>query len=274
MPLEDEFGDVIRKARVGLALTCQTVSRRAGLSEAELERAEQYLSVPDDNTIRKLADGLGLKAPALLDLAHKRYVPAPTAFDSLGVAAMVSSPFQSGVVNCYAVWDPSSKEGAFFDTGVDFTALEQLQARHGIEVRCVFVTHTHGDHIGALGRVRRRWAPVVVTGPGESCSGAKPVERDTEFSLGRLRIKALTTPGHTADGLSFHVEGFGAGQPALCICGDTLFAGSAGGPMYSYEALMHSVRRKLLAMDDGTILCPGHGPLTTVGGEKQHNPFA
>lgn len=274
MPLEDEFGDVIRKARVGLALTCEAVSLRAGLSVPELEKAERYLSVPDDETVQKLAGVLNLKAPALLDLARKRYEPAPTAFDSLGAAAVISSPFHSGVVNCYAVWDPSSREGAFFDTGVDFAALERLQMRHGIEMRYVFVTHTHGDHIGVLGKVQRRWGPMVVVGMGESLSGAKVVERHTEFSLGCLGIKAFPTPGHSAGGLSFHVEGFGAGRPALCMCGDTLFAGSAGGPMHSYEALMRSVRQKLLTLDDETILCPGHGPLTTVGEEKLHNPFA
>ena len=274
MQLEDEFGDVIRKARVGLAMTLEMVSLRAGLPAAELEKAERYLSVPGEETIRKLADVLDLKAPALLDLARKSYEPAPTAFDSLGTAAMASSSYSGGVVNCYAVWDRSGGEGAFFDTGVDFAALERLQARHGFEVRHVFVTHTHGDHIGALGDVQRRWKPGVVAGAGEPLLGSKPVDRKVEFALGRLAVKAFPTPGHSPGGLSFRVEGFGAGRPALCFCGDTLFAGSAGGPMHSYEALMRSVRREILTLDDDTILCPGHGPLTTVGGEKLHNPFA
>jgi len=272
--LEDEFGDVIRKARVGLALSHEMVSRRAGLSVAELEKAERYLFVPGDETVQKLAETLDLKSLALLDLAHKRYEPAPTAFESLGAAAMVSGDYGSGVVNCYAVWDPSNREGAFFDTGVDFAALERLQAQHGFEVRHVFVTHTHGDHIAVLGEVQRRWKPVVVVGSGEPLRGAKLVESDTAFAWGAFNVKAFPTPGHSPGGLSFYVEGFGAGRPALCVCGDTLFAGSAGGPMHSYEALMRSVRRKLLALDENTILCPGHGPLTTVGGEKRQNPFA
>ena len=272
--LEDEFGDVIRKARVGRVLSIDAVAQRVGLIVPDLEKAERYLSVPGDETIRELAAVLGLNAPALLDLAHKRYEPARTAFESLGTASMVSSSYGSGVVNCYAVWDSSSGEGAFFDTGVDFAALEQLQARHGFAVRCVFVTHTHGDHIGVLGEVQRRWKPTVVVGAHEPLPGARLVEQDTEFALGMLNVEAFPTPGHSAGGLSFYVEGFGADRPALCVCGDTLFAGSAGGPMYSYEALMRSVRRELLSLDDGTILCPGHGPLTTVGGEKSHNPFA
>ncbi|MCX6908766.1 MAG: MBL fold metallo-hydrolase [Verrucomicrobia bacterium] len=274
IPLEDEFGDVIRKARVGLVLSHEMVSRRAGLPVPELEKAERYLLVPGDEAVRKLAEALDLKATALLDLAHKRYEPATTAFESLGAAAMVSGDYGGGVVNCYAAWDSSSREGAFFDTGVDFAALERLQARHGFEVRHVFVTHTHGDHIAVLGEVQRRWKPVVVAGANEPLRGAKMVERDTAFALGALNVKAFPTPGHSPGGLSFYVEGFGAGRPALCVCGDTLFAGSAGGPMHSYEALMNSVRWKLLVLDDDTILCPGHGSLTTVGGEKRHNPFA
>lgn len=272
--LEDEFGDVIRKARVGLALDCETVSLRAGLPAAELEKAERYLLVPGDETIRKLADTLDLKAPALLDLAHKHYQPAPTAFESLGAAAMVSSDYGSGVVNCYAVWDPSSRQGAFFDTGVDFAALERLQARHGFEPRYVFVTHTHGDHIGALGGVQRRWKPAVIVGADEPLHGAELVGRDMNFALGALSVEAMPTSGHSPGGVSYCVKGLGAGGPALCMCGDTLFAGSAGGPMHSYEALMRSVRRGILALNGNTILCPGHGPLTTVEMEKHHNPFA
>lgn len=274
MLLEDEFGDVIRKARFGLALSRDAVARLAGLAAPELEKAERYEFAPNDETIRQLATVLDLKAPALLDLARKRYEPAPTAFESLGTAAMVSSDYGSGVVNCYAVWDSSTGHGAFFDTGVDFEALERLQARHGFEARYVFVTHAHGDHVGALSKIQRRWKPAVVAGAGESLREAEPVDRDTAFTLGAINIKALPTPGHSAGGLSFYVEGFGAGRPALCMCGDTLFAGSAGGPMHSYEALMRSVRRQILALDDETILCPGHGPLTTVGEEKRHNPFA
>ncbi len=274
MVLEDEFGDVIRKARVGLALSQDAVARLVGLSVPELEKAERYELTPNSETISKLAAVLDLKAPALLDLARKRYEPAPTAFESLGTAAMLRGDYGSGVVNCYAVWDSSSGQGAFFDTGVDFAALERLQAQHGFEVRYVFVTHAHGDHVGVLGEIQRRWKPAVVVGVRESLRGAQPVDRDTEFALGMVSVEAFPTPGHSPGGLSFYVEGFGADRPALCMCGDTLFAGSAGGPMHSYEALMRSVRREILALDDETILCPGHGPLTTVGGEKRHNPFA
>ncbi len=274
MPLEDELGDVIRKARVGLMLSLEAVAQRVGLPAPDLEKAERYLSVPGDETIHELAGVLDLKAQALLDLAHKRFVPARTVFESLGTVAMISSDYGSGVVNCYAVWDPSSGEGAFFDTGVDFAALEQLQARHGFVVRYVFVTHTHGDHIGALGEIQRRWKSAAGGGADEPLRGARLVQRDTEFALGMLNVEAFPTPGHSAGGLSFYVEGFGANRPALCVCGDTLFAGSAGRPMHSYEALMRSVRRELLALDEGTILCPGHGPLTTVSEQKRHNPFA
>jgi glyoxylase-like metal-dependent hydrolase (beta-lactamase superfamily II) len=272
--LEDEFGDVIRKARVGLGLSHKMISQHAGLSMADLERAERYLFTPGDEVVRRLADLLDLRASALLDLALKRYQPAPTAFESLGAAAMLSSDYGGGVVNCYAVWDSSSRQGAFFDTGMDCAALERMQIRHGFEPRYVFVTHTHGDHIGALAEAQRRWQLIVVAGADEPLGGAKLVERDTTFALGLLTVEAFPTPGHSPGGVSYRVGGWGAGRPALCLCGDTLFAGSAGGPLHSYEALMRSVRRKILALEENTILCPGHGPLTTVGEQKRQNPFA
>lgn len=274
MALEDEFGDVIRKARAGQNLSRDQLAQRVGQAVVALERMENYQLVPDDEVIRRLAAVLDLKPSALEDLAHKRYEPAPTAFDSLGAAAVARSDYGGGGVNCYAVWDRASGEGAFLDTGVDFETLDRLRTRHGFAVRYVFVTHTHSDHIGALAETRRRWRPQIVGSSHEPINGAQLVDGDARFDLGKLSVEAFPTPGHSPGGLSLRVEGFGAGQPALCMCGDTLFAGSAGGPMQSYVLLMHSVRRRLLALEDCTILCPGHGPLTTVGQEKLHNPFA
>ncbi|MBM3890548.1 MAG: MBL fold metallo-hydrolase [Verrucomicrobia bacterium] len=274
MTLEDEFGDVVRKARTGLSLSREQVARRTGLSAAALEATENYQLVPEEAVLARLAAVLGLRVQPLAELAHRRYEPAAPPLELLGGAAMVRSDYGGGVVNCYAVWDGASGEGALFDTGVDFDALEQLRARHGFEVRYVFITHTHGDHIGALAEARRRWQPKVVGSRHEPIHGAQLVKGDAEFGVGRLRIAVLATPGHSPGGLSFRAGDFGAGRPALCMCGDTLFAGSAGRPMQSYDLLLRSVRETLLGMEEATILCPGHGPLTTVGQEKLHNPFA
>ncbi len=274
MKLEDEFGDVIRKARAGLGRSLDRFAAETGLTPAKLEQAEQYQWTPDAATVRKLATLLGLKAGPLLDLALQRYEPAPTAFDQLGTAAMLQSDFGGSPVNSYAVWDAASGEGALFDTGVEFEPLERLQAQHGFQVRYVFVTHTHGDHIGALEQARHRWSPTVVGSQHEPLGNAQLLAGNGQFSLGQTSIKAFPTPGHTPGGLSFCVDGFGPGLPPVCFCGDTLFAGSAGRPMHSYAALLKSVREQLLGLGERTILCPGHGPLTTVAAEREHNPFA
>ncbi|MBI5395574.1 MAG: MBL fold metallo-hydrolase [Verrucomicrobia bacterium] len=274
MKLEDEFGDVIRKARAGLGLALDRLAAESGLTPAKLEQAEHCQWTPDERTVRKLAVALGLRPEALLDLALQRYEPAPTAFDRLGTAALLQSDFGGSLVNSYAVWDAASGEGAFFDTGVEFEVLARLQAQHGFQVRYVFLTHTHGDHIGVLEQVRRRWLPTIVGSRHELLGEAQLLDGSAQFALGMLNVEAFPTPGHTPGGLSFYVEGFGPGLPPVCVCGDTLFAGSAGRPMHSYAALLKSVREELLGLDGQTILCPGHGPLTTVAGERAHNPFA
>jgi len=273
MKLEDDFGDVIRKARAGLGRPREQVAAEAGLSPAKLEQAEQCHWTPDAQSLRNLAAALQLKPQPLLDLARQRYTPPATAFDRL-TAVMLQSDFGGNLVNCYAVWDAATGEGAFFDTGVEFEKLEHAQARHGFQVRHVFLTHTHGDHVGVLEEVRRRWSPRIVCSRHEPLGDAQPLDATASFTLGMLQIEAFPTPGHTPGGLSFYVEGFGAGLPPVCFCGDTLFAGSAGRPMHSYPALLKSVREELLGLDGATILCPGHGPLTTVASEREHNPFA
>lgn len=273
MKLEDDFGDVVRKARAGLGRSLDLVAAEAGLAQPKLEQAEQGQWTPDAQSIRNLAAALKLRPQPLLDLALQRYTPAPTAFDRLA-AAILQSDFGGSLVNCYAVWDAASGQGAFFDTGVEFEKLDRAQARHGFEVRYVFLTHTHGDHIGVLEQVRRRWSPAVIGSRHEPLGDAQLLDAPAQFTLGTLQIKAFPTPGHTPGGLSFYVEGFGPGLPPACFCGDTLFAGSAGRPMHSYAALLKSVRDELLRLDEQTILCPGHGPLTTVASERAHNPFA
>lgn len=273
MKLEDDFGDVIRKARAGLGRPLGLVAAEAGLTPAKLEQAEQCHWTPDAQSVRNLAAALKLRPQPLLDLALQRYSPAPTAFDRL-TAAMLQSDFGGSLVNSYVVWDAASNEGAFFDTGVEFGKLEQAQAQHGFQVRHVFLTHTHGDHVGVLEQARRRWSPRIVGSRHEPLGDAQLLDGAAQFTLGMLQIEAFPTPGHTPGGLSFYVEGFGPGLPPVCFCGDTLFAGSAGRPMHSYEALLKSVCEELLGLDGETILCPGHGPLTTVASEREHNPFA
>ena len=93
---------------------------------------------------------------------------------------------------------------------------------------------------------------------------------EERFELGGLRIDLLQTSGHSVGGITYWVRGL---QRPVAIVGDAIFAGSMGGGMVSYEDALRNNREKILALPEETVLCPGHGPLTTVGEERQHNPF-
>jgi glyoxylase-like metal-dependent hydrolase (beta-lactamase superfamily II) len=100
--------------------------------------------------------------------------------------------------------------------------------------------------------------------------GAEPIEEGKRFRLGNLQIDTRLTWGHSPGGMTYVVTGLA--RP-IAIAGDSLFAGSMGGGNVSYRDALQNNLEKILTLPDETIICPGHGPMTTVGEEKRHNPF-
>ncbi|HAW97391.1 MAG TPA: MBL fold metallo-hydrolase, partial [Opitutae bacterium] len=100
--------------------------------------------------------------------------------------------------------------------------------------------------------------------------GATPIREGFEHSIGGLSLTALHTHGHSVCGMTFLIKGL---ERMVAITGDAIFAGSMGGGMVSYEDALRNNREKIMTLPDDTVLCPGHGPMTTVGEEKAHNPF-
>jgi glyoxylase-like metal-dependent hydrolase (beta-lactamase superfamily II) len=140
----------------------------------------------------------------------------------------------------------------------------------GLRLDSVFLTHTHEDHIADLDRlVAATGAPVYVS-EREPHSAAKPFPDGANFKLGGLAIGTLPTWGHSPGGTSYVVTGL---AHPLAVVGDALFASSMGGSRDTYaEQYRHNVE-KILTLPEDTVLACGHGPLTTVGQEKAHNPF-
>jgi glyoxylase-like metal-dependent hydrolase (beta-lactamase superfamily II) len=104
----------------------------------------------------------------------------------------------------------------------------------------------------------------------EKAPGAQPIEEGKNFTVGNLQIESRLTWGHSPGGMTFVVRGL---ELPVAIVGDSLFARSMGGGNVSYEAAVENNLKKILTLPDATVLCPGHGPLTTVAEEKKHNPF-
>jgi hydroxyacylglutathione hydrolase len=266
IPLEDNVGDIVGKAQRGL-----------GISDTELAEKAQV----DPQKIRKLREGdfdglallrvapiLGLAGRALCELATGEWHPKK--IDERDSLAQFNTHYHDMAVNAYLVWDPANRAAAAFDTGADCNEMVHFAKRHKLSVKLILLTHAHSDHVADLPRLREETGGDVFTPARESVPGAEPIEEGKRFRLGNLEINTRLTWGHSPGGMTYVVTGLA--RP-IAIVGDSLFAGSMGGGNVSYEEAVRNNLEKILTLPDETIICPGHGPMTTVGDEKQHNPF-
>jgi len=272
IPLEDKFNDILGKARRGLGLSVDKLAGLAECSEKQLQDWEAGNSVPEDSAITRLAGALQLAPSRLLDSAHGRWHPVPSNPRIKNFLQLTSS-YGGMLVNAFLVWDVATREAALFDTGTDFQAIREQIESNPLRLKYLFLTHAHVDHVALLDEIRTAWAPEVITSKGEYVPNAAVAGEGRSFDLGRIQIEVLETEGHSPGGLTYIVRNLGERLPMVAVVGDALFAGSVGGPKFSYERLLGNVRRKVLTLPDDTVLAPGHGPLTTVGEEKKHNPF-
>lgn len=266
LPLEDNAGDVIAKAMRGANLGDTALGQRAGIDPEAVQAARKNLG--NEATLRAIAPQLHLHTEALLALSRGAWKPRPVSFPD--GFAMVTTSFGDMTVNAYLVWDPSTKRAAVFDTGATAAPLLKLIRDRGLALEVAFLTHTHRDHLADLVSILRAHPVPVWTSERETITGARTFAEGHEFELGALRIRTLSTWGHSPGGASYVVSGL---AHPLAIVGDSLFASSMGGGMESYPDAYRNNVEKLLRLPAKTVLACGHGPLTTVGEELAHNPF-
>jgi hydroxyacylglutathione hydrolase len=270
IPLEDNVSDIIGKAQRGLGLSDADLAAKLGVDEQGLESIKQVRGV-ESLQVDKLAKALGLGPRALVALAEGKYNPAVT-LPKTGFF-QANTPYGGEIrVNAYLVWDAETGLAAAFDTGADCAPLlEEIQKRH-LTLRDIYLTHTHVDHVVDLDRLVEKAGGSVTTHVNEAEALEKAISfrPGVTFSLGRLQIETRDTSGHSAGGTSYLVHGL---DRPLAIVGDALFAGSVGGIKSDYREGLQRIRDHILSGQDGTILAPGHGPLTTVVQEKASNPF-
>jgi glyoxylase-like metal-dependent hydrolase (beta-lactamase superfamily II) len=266
IPLEDNFADIIGKAQRGLGLSDSVLASRAGLSTEAVQRLRAGHF--DAAAARLVAPALGLNGRALEEIGRNAYAPAEIGpFDGL---AQFNTPFDDMTVNAYLVWDPVAKDAAAFDTGGDCSGILERVQSLGLTLRSIFLTHTHGDHIFDLDRLRQKSGAPVYVSSREPLDGAESIDAGREFSVGSLRIGSRLTWGHSRGGITWVINGL---RRPVAVVGDALFAGSMGGGMASYQDALRTNREEIFSLPDETIVCPGHGPMTTVGEEREHNPF-
>jgi hydroxyacylglutathione hydrolase len=269
IPLEDTVADIIGKAQRGLGLSDGDLAAKVGVDEAGLEAVKKVSGV-DFAQVDKLAKALGLGPRALVAIAEGKYTPTVT----LPKTGFFQSNTVYGdmTVNSYLVWDNETGLAAAFDTGADCTPLvDELQKRN-LTLQDVYLTHTHVDHVIELDRLIEKagGAVGVHVNEAEALDKAASFHPGVTFSLGKLHIESRDTAGHSAGGTTFLIHGL---DRPLAIVGDALFAGSVGGIKSDYKTGLKKIAENILSAQDGTIIAPGHGPLTTVVQEKTSNPF-
>lgn len=212
--------------------------------------------------------------------------------DSALIKKLVVGPLQT---NCYLASDAASRETAIVDPGGDAREIVRCVESGGLKPVLIIDTHAHPDHVAANAELKKRYKiPLLLhedDAPALAQSGmlskliglfiepSPPPDRllhdGDEIKVGKLVLKAIHTPGHTKGSICLWYEGRGDEAPTL-FSGDTVFQDSVGRtdlPGGSYEALMNSIRTKIVPLPDRTRILPGHGPETTVGREKKRNPF-
>jgi len=204
--------------------------------------------------------------------------------------------------NCSILGDPETGDAIVVDPGDEVDRILRVLKRHNLKVRAIVSTHTHIDHVGGLPALHRATgAPVLIHDADldlyraldmqaqmlgvpmpETMTIRDFVKEGDTLRWGGFLARVLHTPGHTQGSISLVVENAAATkpgdrlQPGRLIAGDTLFQGSIGRtdlPGGSFPQIIRSIHEKLLVLPEDVIVFPGHGPKTTIGSEREYNPF-
>lgn len=207
---------------------------------------------------------------------------------------MIVETFPVGLLqcNCTILGSEQTNEAIIIDPGDDIPFVLSRLKHHGLTPKIVIATHGHIDHVGGFSDFKESTgAPVylhkedlflyqalemqarMIGIPVPMTTGIDGhLEEGDEIGAGEIKLRVMHTPGHTPGSICFHSDT----DDACLFAGDTLFMGSIGRTDLwggSYDQIMDSLRGKVVALPEETIVIPGHGPATTIGREKQLNPF-
>jgi hydroxyacylglutathione hydrolase len=193
--------------------------------------------------------------------------------------------------NCSVIGDEVSREAVVVDPGDNIDEILQIIANHQLLVKQIVITHGHIDHIGGAMKLRAatgasihmnagdemqvKLLPVQAAWVGMRSPGKVVIDerlKDADrFKVGAIEATALHTPGHTEGSSCLYFP-----EEKRLIAGDTLFAGSIGRtdlPGGNFDKIMGSIHGILMELPDDVVVIPGHGPETTIGEERETNPF-
>lgn len=203
--------------------------------------------------IEDICKELNLNLTALKNIRDKKYSPREYNFfrktNELRVER-IQVPFYKGNVNSYLL--VKGNKCAIIDTCGDADFVIEKIEELKLKAKFILLTHGHDDHTDGLGKIEDKLKIKV--------------EKKNKINFLGYSIKRISTPGHTADSVTFLVEDF-------LFSGDLIFAGSLGGGNFSYKKLLESFK-KILSLNKNLWIFPGHGPSTTIGQERENNAFS
>lgn len=193
--------------------------------------------------------------------------------------------------NCSIIGDEGTREAMVVDPGDDIDDILQIIAKHNLTVKHVVITHGHIDHIGGAMKLKAatgalihmnlgdemqiKMLPMQAAWVGMQSPGKVTIDESMKdlgrITAGSLEADVLHTPGHTQGSSCLYFP-----KEKRLIAGDTIFAGSIGRtdlPGGDFDAIIASLHGKLMTLPDETVVIPGHGPATTIGDERETNPF-
>ncbi|MGP0565762.1 MULTISPECIES: MBL fold metallo-hydrolase [unclassified Nitrospina] len=268
--LEDELGDILEKARDGKNWSQKDLAAATGVDLQRIQKMERYEQVPEDAEIDLLAEALDLDAACLRAISHEAWSPKPPKNDPALDLTCLNVFMGLYPVKCYLIRCPETGESAVVDTGASPDALIQKANELKLKPSKILLTHAHPDHAGGLDKLDRAFScPSFIHEKELRPRGSRNLQFVNDgdvLEVGNMKVEVVFTPGHTAGGVSYKIHD-------TVFSGDCIFAGSMGRANASWPGLYRSITERLLVYPDATRLHPGHGPATTVGEEKRHNPF-
>ena len=271
MTLEDHAGDVVGKARKGLDVAPGQVAEAAGLNDENYVRFEEHGTFDELPDLVKIGELLHLNPDKLATIISGWY---PRAADLEANKTVRQITTNEGMeVHCYLVWDAATREAALFDTGWSDEPILALLQENELTLTHLFITHTHHDHVAAMTPIRKQFPDLALNSSSPNAPEEQRNQPGQIVELGGLQITSRETPGHADDGATYVVDNFPGFAPKVAMVGDAIFAGSMGGAPDHYQLAREKVQSEILSLSAETLLCPGHGPVTTVAEQLTVNPF-
>ena len=274
--LEDEFGDIIKKARQGHGMTREDVIDKTGISETTLRALEGCMQAPTSNEVQAIAPLLSLDPRTLDAIGREQWHPRDSPDWVAESVEIVRGDIGGYEVKGYLLYDSTTKDAVMIDTAYNPERMLQRIDALGLRLTGICLTHGHSDHAQGIDTLVAAHPATIHLGQGDmsmvteyrSRVDIQPACDGHILKIGSIEVQFMATPGHTPGGVCYRTG-------PVCFVGDTLFAGSIGRscPSDLYSIHLQSVRERILRLDESVVLLPGHGPATTVGEEKQHNPF-